>query len=188
LRQRRERPTGTSDRARAPDLMDLLETGRRPSPVVRPEPPQRVRTLVRWGVALAALALFFSALGWLIDDQINARDQASRAQAALGLTRHTTAQVAQELRKLRHDVEVLVTQVGSDSTAYAQDAAELKAAQSELATTEADVTQQTTRVTALHACLGGVEQALNALAVGNQASAIGELSSVATSCSTASGA
>ena len=168
--------------------MDLLETGRRPAPAVRPEPPHRLRSLVRWGVALAAIALFFSALGWLIDDQVHARDQAHQAQAALGVTRHTTARVVQQLAKLRHDVEVLATRVGNDTTAYAQDAAELKAAQSDLATTQADVTQQTSRITALHTCLGGVEQALNALAVGNQASAISELSSVAKSCSTASGA
>ena len=95
--------------------------------------------------------------------------------------------MAQQLAKLRRELEVLVTQVGSDTTAFDQDAAELKAAQSELAATQVDVTQQTTRITALHACLGGVEQALNALAVGNQASAISELTSVATSCSTASG-
>ena len=138
-------------------------------------------------MALAAAALFFSALGWLIDDQVQARDQADRAQAALTVTHHTTAHLARQLAKLRHDVEVLATQVGSDTTAYDQDAAELKAAQSELAATQVDVTQQTSRIAALHTCLGGVEQALNALAVGNQASAISELSSVATSCSTASG-
>jgi uncharacterized alpha-E superfamily protein len=95
--------------------------------------------------------------------------------------------VAQQLEKLRHDLEVLATQVGSDTTAYDQDAAELKAAQSELASTQVDVTHQTSMISALHTCLGGVEQALNALAVGNQASAISELSSVATSCSAASG-
>jgi hypothetical protein len=167
--------------------MDLLETGRRPLPVVRPEPPQRLRSLVRWGVALVAAAVFLASLGWLIDDQVQARDQADRAQVALRATRHTAGQVAQQLAKLRHDVEVLATQVGSDTTAYDQDAAELKAAQSDLAATQADVTQQASMITALHTCLGGVEQALNALAVGNQASAIGELSSVATSCSTASG-
>lgn len=167
--------------------MDLLETGRRPVPAVRRERPQRRRSLVRWGVALVAAALFLSSLGWLIDDQVQARDQAERAQAALSATRHTATQVARQLAKLRHDLEVLATQVGSDTTAFDQDAAELKAAQSDLAATQADVTQQTSMITALHTCLGGVEQALNALAVGNQASAISELSSVATSCSTASG-
>ena len=100
-------------------------------------------------------------------------------------TRQLTS--AQQLAKLRHDVDVLATQVGSDITAYGQDAAQLKAAQSELAATQADVSQQTSRIAALHTCLGGVEKALNALAVGSQANAITELSSVTTSCSTASG-
>jgi hypothetical protein len=168
--------------------MDLLETGRRPPPASRPEPPHRLRSVVRWVVALGAAALFLSALGWLVDDQVRAHDQADRAQAALRVTRHKKTEVAQHLAKLRHDVEVLATQVGSDDTAYHQDESQLEAAQSELAATQVDVTQQSSRITALHACLGGVEQALNALAVGNQPSAITELSSVSTSCATASGA
>jgi hypothetical protein len=167
--------------------MDLLETGRRPPPARKPEPPHRLRSLVRWCVALAATALFLSALGWLIDDQVQAHEHTQRAQAALGVTRHHAADVKKQLAELRRDVEVLVTRVGSDTTALNQDAAQLKAAQSELATTQVDVSQQTSRIAALHTCLGGVEQALNALAVGSQANAISELSSVATSCSAASG-
>jgi hypothetical protein len=168
-------------------LMDLLEPGRRPSRAAGAEPPRRLRSVVRWGVALVTTALFLAALGWLIDDQVQAHDQADRAQTALRVTRHETADVKANLAKLRHDVEVLATRVGNDSTAYDQDAAQLTAAESELASTQADVSHQTSQVAALHACLGGVEQALNALAVGSQANAISELSSVATSCATASG-
>ena len=102
--------------------MDLLETGRRPPPTKTPQPPPRFRSLVRWAVALVAAALFLSTLGWLIDDQAKAHDQTGRAQAALTITRQKKAHVAQDLAKLRHDVEVLVTQVGSDNTAFAQDA------------------------------------------------------------------
>ena len=142
---------------------------------------------MRWGLALGATALFLSTLGWLIDDQDRAHDQAERARAALHVTRHKTADVAQQLAKLRHDVDLLTTQVGSDITAYGQDAAQLKAAQSELAATQVDVSQQNSRISALHTCLGGVEKALNALAVGSQANAVTELRSVTTSCSTASG-
>jgi chromosome segregation ATPase len=142
---------------------------------------------VRWGVALATTALFLAALGWLVHDQVQAHQQADRAQAARRVTQERTADVKQNLAKLRHDVEVLATRVGNDSTAYGQDAAQLTAAESELASTQADVSHQTSQIAALHACLGGVEQALNALAVGSQANAISELSSVATSCATASG-
>ncbi len=136
---------------------------------------------------MVAAALFLSALGWLIDDQVQAHGQTDRAQTALAVTRHKTAGVKHQLAKLHHDVEVLATRVGSDTTAYGQEAAQLKAAQSELAETQVDVSQQTSRIAALHTCLGGVEQALNALAVGSQANAITALSSVSTSCTTASG-
>jgi hypothetical protein len=167
--------------------MDLLETGRRPPPAGEPERPDRLRSVVRWGVAIALSALFLSALGGLIDDQVHAHEHTDQARAALGVTRHKTAEVKHQLAKLRHEVEVLAARVGSDTTALNQDAAQLKAAQSELAATQVDVTQQTSRIAALHTCLGGVEQSLNALAVGSQANAISALSSVATSCSTASG-
>jgi septal ring factor EnvC (AmiA/AmiB activator) len=167
--------------------MDLLETGLRPPSVGAPPAPHRLRSVVRWGLALGATALFLSTLGWLIDDQVREHDQADRARTALHVTRHKTADVTQQLTKLRHDVDLLVTQVGSDSTAYDQVAAQLKAAQSELAATQVDVSQQNSRISALHTCLGGVQKALNALAVGSQANAITELSSVNASCSTASG-
>jgi hypothetical protein len=167
--------------------MDLLETGRRPPPAGRPEPAHRLRSLVRWSLALAATALFLWALGWLIDDQVRAHQSTDQAQAALSVTRYHTTAVRNQLAKLVHDVEVLATRVGSDTTAYGQDASQLKAAQSELAATQVDVSQQTFRIAALHTCLGGVEQSLNALAVGSQANAISALSSVSTSCSTASG-
>ena len=76
-------------------------------------------------------------------------------------------------------------QVGNDTTALNQDAAQLLGAQTSLAAAQAHVTQQASLIGSLKTCLGGVEQALNALAVENQPQAIAALNSVSSQCTTA---
>ena len=64
----------------------------------------------------------------------------------------------------------------------AQDAAQVKAVQAALAQAQASVLQQGTTIAGLRGCLGGVEQALNALSVGDLDQAVSQLSAVATPC------
>lgn len=169
-------------------VKDLLEadrgrvTGQQPSP--RPGLTRRAVLLV----LIVVLALFASALGYLVNDQLQEHRQFDRAQAALTVTHHRTSAVSRQLAELNHELNLLLTKVGDDSTTLNQDTAQLKAAQIALAGTQADVSQQSSLITALHTCLGGVEQALNALAVGQQSSALAELSSVSSSCSAAAAA
>ncbi len=66
-----------------------------------------------------------------------------------------------------------------------QDTSQLQGAESALSAAQAHVAQQASLLTALHTCLGGVEQALNALAVGSQGKAAASLYAVSASCSTA---
>ncbi len=131
--------------------------------------------------------LFASTLGYLIDNQVSEQGRFDRAQRSLITTRHRTAQVSGDLAHLRQEVSVLLAQVASGTTTWNQDTAQLKAAQSALAVVREDVSQQSSRIGALHTCLGGVQQALNALAVNNQATAVSALNSVASSCTAASG-
>jgi hypothetical protein len=159
----------------------LLDTDRIP---VLTEPP-RQRRVPRWVLGVAAGALLAAALGPLIADQVTAYDRYNRAQAALGVTRQNTDTVSAQLADLRHDLSVLETQVGSDTTALNQDASQLLGAQTSLAAAQTHVTQQASLITSLQTCLVGVEQALNALAVGKQAKAIVALNSVSTSCTAA---
>ncbi len=80
---------------------------------------------------------------------------------------------------------MLKTQVGNDTTALDQDASQLLGAQTSLAAAQAHVTQQASLIGSLQACLGGVEQALNALSVGRQSRAITTLNSVSSKCTAA---
>jgi endonuclease/exonuclease/phosphatase (EEP) superfamily protein YafD len=166
-------------------MRSLLETDRRPPPT-EPARPRRVSRRARWILAIATVALVVAAaLGFLITDQITAYDQFGRARTSLGVTRQHTQTVSAQLTELTRDLRVLRTQVGNDTTALNQDAAQLLGAQTSLSAAQAHVTQQASLIGSLKTCLGGVEQALNALAVGNQPQAIAALNAVSSSCTAA---
>jgi hypothetical protein len=165
-------------------MTSLLETHHGPpltEPTRRPRPSRRTR----WVVAIAAGALFAAVLGALVADQVRAHDQYGRAQTALGVTRQRTHTVSAQLAEVRRDLSVLNAQVGSDNTALSQDSSQLLGAQTSLAAAQSHVTQQASLISSLQTCLVGVEQALNALAVGKQGNAIAALNSVSLSCTAA---
>jgi uncharacterized protein YegL len=134
---------------------------------------------------VTAVAVVAACLGYLLTDAAQANDRYDRALRTLETTRATSAVVARDLAKARFDLRLVTQQAGNDSTALNQDTSQLQGAESALSAAQAHVAQQASLLTALHTCLGGVEQALNALAVGSQAKAAASLYSVSASCSTA---
>jgi hypothetical protein len=148
------------------------------------------RRRVRWGaVIVVALvgALFVAGVTALIDQQVAARQQFDRTEHALGVTRSANASATHDVATLRQVVAKLKAQVGRDSASLQQDEAQLMAVQAALTFTQADVSQQTTRLAALHVCLGGVQQALNALSLADPSSASFDLGAVSSSCASALG-
>jgi hypothetical protein len=165
--------------------VETLDADRRPfAPEAVVERRRRSRW-PRWVAAVAAAAVFGTALGYLVNDEVQANDRYARARALLLVTRQEIRTVSQELAVVRRELSLVTSQVGNDSTALSQDTSQLKAAQSALAAALAHMSQQTTRIGSLHVCLGGVEQALNALAVNSQAKAFFALSAVSASCTQA---
>ena len=69
--------------------------------------------------------------------------------------------------------------------ALAEGTTKLDGARTALVNAQANVTQQSSATVNLHTCLGGVERALNALALGDPNGAVGALTAVAGSCSSA---
>jgi hypothetical protein len=134
---------------------------------------------------LACAVLLGAAVGYLLTNATQANDRYNTALRSLGVTHATSGVVSGELAKARTDLRLVTQQVGSDTTALSQDTSQLQGAQSALSAAQAHMAQQTSLLNSLHTCLGGVEQALNALAVGSQANAEGALHSVAASCSAA---
>jgi hypothetical protein len=126
-----------------------------------------------------------SALGYLLHDAAQANHGYDRARGSLFTTRRHATAVSLELKQARTDLGLLTHQVGSDTLALSQDTSALEGARASLNAAETHASQQATLLGSLHTCLGGVEQALNALAVGNSPRAVTVLDSVSQSCSAA---
>jgi chromosome segregation ATPase len=129
-----------------------------------------------------------AALGALVVDQVAHRHQHDTTASSLETTRQQIAGTAARLSSLQRDLLTLGNQIGSDTTALEQDQSQLKGAQSALDAAQSDVTQQASLITSLQTCLGGVEEALNALAVNNRMGAFTQLEAVSSSCSAAAAA
>jgi hypothetical protein len=135
--------------------------------------------------ATAGVVLLGSALGYLVSDAGQANHRYDRARHTLVVTRATTSVVSRDLAIARTDLNLVTQQVGSDTTALSQDTSELEGAQTALGAAQAHVSAQAVLLNSLHSCLGGVEQALNALAVGSQTKAAASLHAVSSTCSAA---
>jgi len=75
--------------------------------------------------------------------------------------------------------------VEQTTTALTNDTAQLREVETALANAQSNLSSQQSTITALHACLGGVEQSLNALSVGDQNSADNALVAVSGDCQSA---
>ena len=166
-------------------VTDLLLARPRPPapPLVAPRTPASRRR--RWAVGVVSFALLGAALGYLLSDASQANQRYDHDRHLLAQTRATTGIVSRELATARNDLQVVTQQVGDDTTALAQDTSQLQGARAALSAAQAHVLEQAALLNSLHTCLGGVEQALNALAVANQTKAADALQKVATPCSTA---
>jgi hypothetical protein len=176
---------GASTDLEALDARGLLQLDLRPQPAAAALPERQMSRRTRWIVWGAAGVLVAAALGYLIPDQLRARDQFAQARTALSATQHRTRTVSSELGELRRDLSILETQVGSDTTALSQDSSQLLGVRTSLSAAQSHVNQQASLISSLHTCLGGVERALNALAVKNQPDAIAALNAVSASCTAA---
>jgi hypothetical protein len=151
-----------------------------------PGKSQRPTRRVRRVLVVLAGVLLVSVLYYLINDRATEQGRFDRASASLVVTRRQTADVNRDLALLRHDVAVLGSQVRAASASWRQELAQLQAAQSTLAVVQSDVSQQSSHISNLRFCLGGVQRALNALAVNKHTEAISALNSVALNCVAAS--
>ena len=133
-------------------------------------------------IALAGLCCFAAALIFIAGNESQANTQFDQTHHALDATRHRIDTVTQNLATARHDLDITNGQVAVDSTTLANDDSKLAGARTALANAQADVSRQTSAIASLHTCLGGVERALNALALSDQNQAVDALNAVSASC------
>jgi septal ring factor EnvC (AmiA/AmiB activator) len=96
--------------------------------------------------------------------------------------RHELADAQQQLAGGRRTLGLLDTQVASVRKELAAREQDLEKAQHNVADTRTRISEQRARIGALGQCLNGVGSALNALAVGDDHSAVSSLEYVAAAC------
>ncbi len=150
-----------------------------------PAPTKDTRYRRKWLICAVTFVTFALGMGVLVGNEVQANTQFDKIHGLLNLTRRQIEMVLGDLVSVRHDVHVVDGQVRQTTTALATEATQLHDIQAALTQAQASVSTQGSDITALESCLGGVEQALNALSVGDQGSALGALSAVSTSCQSA---
>jgi hypothetical protein len=163
-------------------VFSVLEPQRDRTRPVLTKPAATRRAWIPGLALLVLIVLLGGGLGYLVGNERQANAQTDQAHATWQTTRHHIAIVVNNLtvivRELRTDNRTIQV-VGP---VLAQDAAQVKAVQAALAQAQASVLQQGTTIAGLRGCLVGVEQALNALSVGDLDQAVSQLSAVASPC------
>jgi hypothetical protein len=118
----------------------------------------------------------------LVGNELHADSQYDKAHAALHATHTHIVRTLAALDSVRRNLTLVDGQVDQTTTALANDTMQLHEVQAALANAQTNVSTQQSSIVALHACLGGVEQSLNALAVGDENSADQALISVEPDC------
>jgi len=144
--------------------------------------PRRWVRLAALCAGVVACALVF---GFVTDNEIAANTRFDQAHRALDVTRGRLGLVRSDLATVRADLRSVDRQVGLDTTTLSQDVSQLQGVQAALAGARAGVSSQTKAMNDLRICLGGVEQGLNALSVGDRVHAVNALSAVSANCTAA---
>jgi hypothetical protein len=143
---------------------------------------RRGTRLWAWIIGVLALALFGAAMGYVASSERATNAQFDLAHQSLTATQRSIDRVVTRLDVTRHQLTVVDGQVVDDTSTLASDSAQLREAKTALANAQTHESDQTSVLVDLETCLGGVEQAENALAVGAQSVAINALNAVSTSC------
>jgi hypothetical protein len=134
------------------------------------------------GTALSVIGLLTAFLVW---NETQANTQFDRADQALRQTDVRIDATVATLMAVRHDLRFLETQIDASQKALSSDATLLQGIRSVLAQAQRDVSEKSSYIVNLKTCQTGVEQALNALSVGDELHAVAALGNVSASCQNA---
>jgi septal ring factor EnvC (AmiA/AmiB activator) len=140
----------------------------------------------RWSshrlIRIAVFAAVVAGIGFLIGNAVQADAQYGTAHTALRHARQQKVNVLSELAAVTQNLRLVQGQLAQTTTALTNDTAQLREVETALANSQSNVSSQQSTISALHSCLGGVEQSLNALSVGDQNSADNALVAVSADC------
>ena len=127
-------------------------------------------------------------LVFVLGNERQANTQFEQAHDSLVQTRARIAAAEVQLTAVRQDLRFLKVQIDSPQSALSSDSALLQSVRTALVQAEKNASDKSSYIGNLKACQGGVQQALNALSVGDQNHAVSALNGVSTACRSAAAA
>jgi hypothetical protein len=143
----------------------------------------RTRRSLLW--LFAPLLLAGGSLAYLTANELQANTQFHQASDSLKLTDSHIDAAVSELSTVRHDLVFLQTQVSVSQAALNSDTNLLEGIRGALTEAQQGVSEKSAYIANLKTCQTGVEQALNALSVGDDLHAVAALGNVSASCQNA---
>ncbi len=129
-----------------------------------------------------AICALWRRLGFLVANERQANTQTDQAHATWHMTRRQIASALADLTNVRGQLRADGRTTTVVVSGLAQDTTQLTGVRAELQQAQSSMVAQGSTILDLQDCLGGVEQALNALSVGDLTQALSHLSAVATPC------
>lgn len=132
-----------------------------------------------------AVLVVVAALAYVASNEVQTDRTLDHTRQSLTATQQQLSTVRTDLAQLRHALSVVNGQAVQTKAVLTSDFAQLLSTEVALAKSEGTASSQGTAISTLQLCLGGVTQALNALSVGDQPTAIAALNDVSASCQSA---
>jgi septal ring factor EnvC (AmiA/AmiB activator) len=128
-------------------------------------------------ITLAALVLA-AVLVFIAGNERQANTQFDQA-------RDRIAAAEAELTEVRNNLRFLRVQISVSERALSDDTTLLQGVRAALAQAQTDASNKSSYIVSLKTCQGGVQQAVNALSVGDESHAVAALTAVSTACQSA---
>ena len=134
-------------------------------------------------VALAAaLLVVLAVLAFVLGNERQANTRFEQAHDALVQTKARIAATEIQLAAVRQDLQFLRVQISSSETALSSDSTLLQSVRTALVQAQKNDSDKSSYIANLKTCQAGVQQALNALSVGDETHAVSALNGVSSAC------
>ncbi len=147
--------------------------------------PRAVRRRRRRVALAVVLLVAFAALMFVLGNERQATTQFEQAHDALVQTKGRIAATEILLSAVRKDLQFLKVQINTSESALSSDSALLQSVRTALVQAQKNVADKSSYIANLKTCQGGVQQALNALSVGDENHAVSALNGVSSACQSA---
>lgn len=147
--------------------------------------PPTARRRRHWVPITLAVLVVAAVLVFIAGNERQANTQFDQADHSLVQTRDRIAAAETELTEVRNNLRFLRVQISSSEKAMSADTTLLQGVRAALAQAQQDATDKSSYIVSLKSCQGGVQQAVNALSVGDESHAVAALNAVSTACQSA---